>query len=83
MRLVDMGYLSLCQCSILVQCLKPATGQAWIAAKSYYFGVGGGTATFRALLASDQTFSTSTAAVVDDGASNKREILLLRHTDTS
>lgn len=65
------------QVSVLMQCLRPGTGKALIAAKSYYFGVGGGTATFRALLAIDGTFTVSTAATIDDGASNKREILLL------
>ena len=60
-----------------MQCLRLGTGKALIAAKSYYFGVGGGIATFRALLAIDGTFTVSTAATMDDGASNKREILLL------
>ena len=65
------------------QCLRPGTGQAWIAAKSYYFGVGGGTASFRALVASDGMYNVSTAALFDDGASNKREVLLLTHTEAS
>lgn len=65
----------------VVQCLKPRTGKAWIAAKSYYFGVGGGTASFRRLLATDGTFHTELAAVHNDGASNKREILLMTFRD--
>ena len=64
-----------------LQCLRPGAGQAWIAAKSYYFGVGGGTAAFKALLAMDGTFNSRLAAVIDDGASNKREILVLTHAD--
>ena len=67
----------------LLQCLRPRTGQAWLAAKSYYFGVGGGTAAFRALIAEDGALNASTAAVCDDGASNKREVLLLTQRDAS
>lgn len=59
------------------QCLKPTTGQAWIAAKSYYFGVGGGTASFSRLVDKDATFNVETVDVINDGASNKREILML------
>ena len=68
-----------------MQCLKPRTGRALIAAKTYYFGVGGGTASFRRLLAEDGTFEATTAAVHADGASNKREILSLtcRNSDQS
>ncbi|CAL5224121.1 g6753 [Coccomyxa viridis] len=71
----------LLQC--IKKCLRPGTGQAWIAAKSYYFGVGGGIASFRALVASDGMYNVSTAATFDDGASNKREVLLLTHTEAS
>lgn len=39
--------------------------------------MGGGTASFRQLVAEDGTFKASIVAVHDDGASNKREILLL------
>ncbi len=60
-----------------VQCLKPDVGKAWIAAKSYYFGVGGGTASFTRLVKQDGTFEVKVVDVIDDGASNKREILLL------
>ncbi|KAK9918392.1 hypothetical protein WJX75_003758 [Coccomyxa subellipsoidea] len=59
------------------QGLRPKVGQAWIAAKSYYFGVGGGTASFIQLVDRDGTFEVKAVDVIDDGASNKREILLL------
>ena len=36
-------------------------------------------AAFKVLLAEDGTFNSRTAAVIDDGASNKREILVLTH----
>lgn len=58
-------------------CLRPGTGVAYIAAKSYYFGVGGGTAAFARLVEADGAFSCSTVAVLDDGLSNRREILKL------
>ena len=74
LRLVKQPFLPL-------QCLRPGMGQAWIAAKSYYFGVGGGTAAFKTLLATDGTFNSRLAAVIDDGASNKREILVLTHAN--
>lgn len=34
----------------LLQCLKRPSGVAYVAAKSYYFGVGGGTAAFLRLV---------------------------------
>ena len=45
--------------------------------QSYYFGVGGGTAAFARLVAQDGVLECSCAAVLDDGQSNKREILRL------
>ncbi|CAL8471510.1 g11052 [Coccomyxa elongata] len=64
--------------SCIKQCLRPTTGQAWVAAKSYYFGVGGGTASFIRLVEKDGTFNVKTIDVINDGASNKREILTLK-----
>lgn len=58
-------------------CLRPGAGLAYVASKSHYFGVGGGTAAFAALAAADGTFECSQAAVLDDGLSNRREILRL------
>ena len=58
-------------------CLRPGSGAALVAAKSYYFGVGGGTAAFTQLVREDGRFSCEQVAVIDDGASNKREILLV------
>ncbi len=59
------------------QSLRPGSGVAYVAAKSYYFGVGGGTAAFRALVQVEGALRVRTAAVLDDGASVKREILEL------
>ena len=58
-------------------CLRPGHGTALVAAKSYYFGVGGGTAAFAQLVRQDGVFSCEQLAVIDDGLSNKREILRL------
>lgn len=58
-------------------CLRPTAGVAYVAAKSYYFGVGGGTAAFRKVVEADGCFECQLAAVVDDGQSNKRELLRL------
>lgn len=58
-------------------CLRPGRGTALVAAKSYYFGVGGGTAAFARLVRDDGAFSCEQVAVIDDGLSNKREILRL------
>ena len=64
-----------------VQALKPPTGVAYIAAKSYYFGVGGGTSSFKKLLKNDGMLEVQTVANIDDGAGNKREILKLKFPD--
>jgi len=64
--------------AILRHCLKPPHGTALIAAKSYYFGVGGGTRLFAAAVEEDGTFVVDTVASYSDGASNVREILRVR-----
>ncbi|GMH45106.1 hypothetical protein BSKO_13063 [Bryopsis sp. KO-2023] len=61
----------------LKQLLKPPAGHAYIASKTHYFGVGGGTTAFKALVKKDGVLSCSTVWQVDDGVSNKREILEL------
>ena len=61
----------------LAQSLKPGTCVAYVAAKSYYFGVGGGTAAFRRLVEARGVLTVRMAAVLDDGTSVKREILEL------
>lgn len=63
--------------------LTPGTGIAYIATKRYYFGVGGGTSCFcNALLhnrrTEDAQFHVETLEVYDDGASNIRELLLVK-----
>ncbi|EOD19321.1 hypothetical protein EMIHUDRAFT_45571, partial [Emiliania huxleyi CCMP1516] len=58
--------------------LRRPVGLALVAAKSYYFGVGGSVAAFRTLVEEDGRFSCTSARVVEDGASNRREVLLIR-----
>ena len=73
-----------CKCAMLdnqivpcMQSLRPGTGVAYVAAKTYYFGVGGGTAAFRRLVDAGGVLAVRTVAVLDDGVSVKREILEL------
>ncbi|GAB4818881.1 hypothetical protein N2152v2_005927 [Parachlorella kessleri] len=66
---------SLYEC--IVRCLRRPSGVAYIAAKSFYFGVGGGTAGFVRLVEGEGLMQAQVAQVIDDGLSNKREILQL------
>lgn len=63
------------------QMLQPPLGVAYIAAKRYYFGVGGGTQSFRQLVAADGLFEVTSVACVEDptetGGGNVREVLKL------
>ncbi|KAK9829233.1 hypothetical protein WJX72_004662 [[Myrmecia] bisecta] len=70
---------SLYEC--MKQFLRPPHGIAYVAAKTYYFGVGGGTTAFKKLLAQEGVLEAETVATIDDGASNKREILKLKFPD--
>lgn len=67
--------------NVLLQAIKPPTGVAYIAAKTYYFGVGGGTTSFKKMLKSDGMLEVSTVATIDEGGGNKREILKLKFPD--
>ena len=55
-------------------------GTAYVAAKSYYFGVGGSVSQFKEMVAADRRFGMKTVRVVDDGASNRREVFLLHRS---
>eukprot|EP00892_Ulva_mutabilis_P011712 jgi/Ulvmu1/8913/UM005_0004.1 len=58
------------------ECLAPA-GIILVAAKSYYFGVGGGVASFKKDVIHDGRFQCQSLTRVDDGKSNMREVMLL------
>ena len=58
------------------QALKPG-GQALVAAKTYYFGVGGSTNAFKQTVEADGFFSVKSLAVEGGGPSIQREIIVL------
>lgn len=60
--------------------MQPPHGMALVAAKRYYFGVGGGVESFRALVRRDGIFETEVVAEVEDPGSsgNVRQVLALR-----
>lgn len=62
---------------VLRRLLRPGTGVAYLAAKTYYFGVGGGLRAFEALLAADGALWSE---VVWRSTENvQREILRITH----
>ena len=48
-----------------------------MAAKTFYFGVGGGTAAFLQLVQREAGLAAEVVQVLEDGHSNKREIIQL------
>ena len=64
--------------ALIRHCLAPR-GVALVAAKSYYFGVGGRTADFAAAAGGGGALRVRTVARFRDGVSNVREILRLEH----
>jgi hypothetical protein len=54
-------------------------GQAFVASKKYYFGVGGGTTDFIHRVNSGGQLFAEVVETFSDGKSNIREILRLRH----
>uniref|UniRef100_A0A383V6Z2 protein-histidine N-methyltransferase n=1 Tax=Tetradesmus obliquus TaxID=3088 RepID=A0A383V6Z2_TETOB len=63
--------------SCIKQVLQPPHGVVYVAAKSFYFGVGGSTASFTDLVKADGILECTQVWKVEDGQSNKREILKL------
>mmetsp|Transcript_40277 Transcript_40277/g.77010 ORF Transcript_40277/g.77010 Transcript_40277/m.77010 type:complete len:300 (-) Transcript_40277:373-1272(-) len=66
-------------CSLIKHCLKPKGGVALVAAKTFYFGVGGGTRQFEEVVKADGDMRVETVKSFADGTSNVREILKLMH----
>ena len=70
---------------IVLELLSP-DGRALLAAKSYYFGVGGGVAELRRILDYSidrqhfKSLSITDTKIFSDGRSNTREIICLRKT---
>lgn len=61
-----------------MQCLSKSNGVCYVAAKSFYFGVGGGIAAFVEMVAKDGEMKCEVVSTIEDGLSTKREILALR-----
>ncbi|KZV21868.1 histidine protein methyltransferase 1 [Dorcoceras hygrometricum] len=61
-------------CRLIKKCLCTPQGVVYMAAKKYYFGVGGGSRRFLSLVENDGTFSASLVSEVADGSSNVREV---------
>ena len=57
--------------------LKKPDGEAYVAAKTHYFGVGGGTRSFEKLVTTDALFDVSVCKVYSDGV--QREILCMKY----
>lgn len=67
-------------CALLCVFLRPKTGMAVVAAKRYYFGstLGGGTSLFVDICKRSPFLSAKVDRVLEDGASNIREVVLIR-----
>ena len=63
--------------SLIRACLARPRGVCLVAAKNYYFGVGGSIHSFRKLVESAGDMEVATVASIRDGTSNVREILQL------
>ena len=61
-----------------MQALKKPSGVCYVGAKSFYFGVGGGVAAFTALVKGDGEMTCTVVSTLEDGRSNKREILEMK-----
>jgi protein-histidine N-methyltransferase len=61
-----------------LQCLKKPSGVCYVAAKTFYFGVGGGIAAFLSLVKESEDMEAHPVKVIDDNSSVRREILILR-----
>ncbi|XP_054820874.1 LOW QUALITY PROTEIN: uncharacterized protein LOC129319820 [Prosopis cineraria] len=60
--------------NLIKKCLRYPDGVAYMAAKKYYFGVGGGTRRFLSVVEKDGIMISTLVAEITDGASNVREV---------
>lgn len=63
---------------LIKKCLNYPNGVVYVAAKKYYFGVGGGSRQFLALVEKDGALKADMVAEVADGSSNLREVWKLQ-----
>lgn len=61
-------------CRLIKKCLCYPQGVVYMAAKKYYFGIGGGSRRFLSVVENDGTFAASLVSEVADGSSNVREV---------
>ncbi|KAM7279563.1 hypothetical protein ACFE04_006697 [Oxalis oulophora] len=59
---------------LIKKCLNRPDGAVYMAAKKYYFGVGGGTRQFLSMVEKDGIMTASLIADIADGSSNVREV---------
>ncbi|GAV58974.1 Methyltransf_16 domain-containing protein [Cephalotus follicularis] len=59
---------------LVKKCISRPHGIVYMAAKKYYFGVGGGTRQFLSMVEKDGVMTSSLVADIADGSSNVREI---------
>ncbi|KAL2332615.1 hypothetical protein Fmac_013828 [Flemingia macrophylla] len=60
--------------NLIKKCLRHPNGVVYMAAKKYYFGVGGGTRRFLSVVEKDAVMTSSLVAEITDGSSNVREV---------
>ncbi|CAJ1849649.1 unnamed protein product [Sphenostylis stenocarpa] len=65
--------------NLIKKCLQHPDGVVYMAAKKYYFGVGGGTRRFLSLVEKDGVLTSSLVAEITDGSSNVREVWKLAY----
>jgi predicted nicotinamide N-methyase len=64
---------------LIKRCLANPDGAVYMAAKKYYFGVGGGTRQFLSMIEKDGVFASTLVSQVTDGSSNVREVWKLSY----
>jgi len=64
--------------NLIKSTLKQPAGIAYVAAKTYYFSVGGGCRQFETVVREDDALQIDNSKLIKDGSSNVREILRLR-----
>ncbi|XP_061369176.1 uncharacterized protein LOC133312051 isoform X2 [Gastrolobium bilobum] len=60
--------------NLIKKCLQHPDGVVYMAAKKYYFGVGGGSRRFLSVVEKDGVMTSSLVAEITDGSSNVREV---------
>ncbi|KAL1219575.1 hypothetical protein V5N11_029249 [Cardamine amara subsp. amara] len=64
---------------LIKRCLVYPDGAVYMAAKKYYFGVGGGTRQFLSMIEKDGVLASTLVSEVTDGSSNVREVWKLSY----